>query len=221
MVFYQSPSAHGTLGGFVINPRNQSIGLLSCHHIIANGKKRPGDFLHTLLPTRAGVEKYPIARLGPSVFNEKADAAIGWLTDSTTAIARPKVPELTSTKVRTPKVGDRLTKIGYSSGITQGVVTELGYYPTRYGSQIVDMYAMYIEPVPGKNQGNPICQGGDSGAIWLDADTGAAVGLHFGGESNSAYGPNHAKACLMTHVLDALDVQLYLPQLQNKRKTHG
>ena len=42
---------------------------------------------------------------------------------------------------------------------------------------------------------------GDSGAVWLDPDTGEAVGLHVGGESFE-----YALACFLPRVLDELEV---------------
>ncbi len=70
---------------------------------------------------------------------------------------------------------------------------------------------MYIEPLSDEADQKVLCQPGDSGAVWYDENTGEAVGIHFAGESNSAYGPLHAKACFITQALEQFKLELYLP----------
>ncbi len=71
---------------------------------------------------------------------------------------------------REPAWGDVLEKSGRSTGLTRAMVDGIGLYE-GFSS------AIHLVPLPG--EADPmICRPGDSGAIWYDATTGEAVGLH-------------------------------------------
>jgi hypothetical protein len=56
-----------------------------------------------------------------------------------------------------------------------------------------------------------ISQGGDSGAIWVDENSGKGIGLHFAGEIGG--NPEQALAHALPQVLQYLNVQLPLQNI--------
>ncbi|BFM08636.1 hypothetical protein [Halioxenophilus aromaticivorans] len=202
----------GALGAFVTAPNTDQVGLISAAHVIANQKARRGDTLTVDVNTNTGLIKRAVARLDRRAFNNHCDAAIAWLEPGIQPYFQ--VPHLNTefTAVRDPKVGDILTKIGGRSGLRRGRVTAIGDYPTRYDGEIKNVRAMYLEPLYETDEHKVLSENGDCGSVWFDANTGAAVGLHFAGESFSAYGPLHAKACFLSTTLDQLQVSLCTAQ---------
>lgn len=200
----------GSLGAFVICRDSRKVGLLGSGHVLAHANARKNDAIHcniTRLPS--GLIQKNIATL--SKCEHKYDAAVAWLSDGVTPNTKIPPFDFGFIGYREPQIGDILAKVGYETGLTRAKVTAIGHYPTRYGTQIRNMHAMYLEPLYGTNEKKVISQNGDCGAVWFDETTGEAVGLHFAGESYSAYGPIHGKACFMTSVLESLNVGLYLP----------
>lgn len=73
-----------------------------------------------------------------------------------------------------PVVGQRVVKAGYATGVTEGVVDDVSGSDVR------------IVPPPGFPATYRLTATGDSGALWLDRDTRAAVALHRRGDAGSA-----------------------------------
>ncbi len=122
------------------------------------------------------------------------------------ALARPVDPEAFSAEIlnvgyvsgtRAPGLGMRVRKQGRTTGLTDGMVTLLNAtinvgYNTGQGPRTARFSGQVIT--------EPISQGGDSGSLVLDAESGHAVGLLFAGSSlASIFTPIDA-------VLAALDV---------------
>jgi hypothetical protein len=110
--------------------------------------------------------------------------------------------------VTMPILGMTVWKVGRTTGRTRGMIdgvrmsTLLNYGPA--GSKMMTD-VLRIIPLP--NAGNAeISMGGDSGAVWVDAESGKGVGLHFAGEIGEA--PEHALANDLQAVLTALNVLL-------------
>lgn len=70
-------------------------------------------------------------------------------------------------------VGMRVVKSGAETGVTIGIVTE-----------VTDTLITIVSP-PIVPDDYVLSDRGDSGAVWLDADTGRAIGLHFSGRDGN------------------------------------
>jgi hypothetical protein len=106
----------------------------------------------------------------------------------------------------TPAPRMRVTKSGRTTGVTWGIVSSI--LPGRMISYadglpriVRDIWAIEPELI-----GDRVSGRGDSGAMWLDAESRRAVGLHFAGESYPH--PPRALAMGMPAVLDALAVDI-------------
>jgi len=72
--------------------------------------------------------------------------------------------------LRYPRLDDVLEKSGRSTGVSRGRID--GMAPTFAGLRFV----FRLVPLPG--DAGPLCDFGDSGAVWYDPVTGEAIGLH-------------------------------------------
>ncbi|MCY7351039.1 MAG: S1 family peptidase, partial [Cytophagaceae bacterium] len=74
------------------------------------------------------------------------------------------------------RVGQRLIKSGRTTSLTSGLVEAFGNYPVPYPQGMCSIRGFLIRT---ENPGDarPIAVPGDSGDIWYDPQTGAAVGL--------------------------------------------
>jgi hypothetical protein len=102
-----------------------------------------------------------------------------------------------ATAIAEPIVGMRVTKSGLTTGVTFGVIDGV----TRREFTIV--------PDPDKMpRGAEISAGGDSGSVWLAADTSAAVGLHYAGELDPTPEGERAWAYRMVDVARELKIEV-------------
>jgi hypothetical protein len=107
-----------------------------------------------------------------------------------------------------PGLGMIVWKSGRSTGLTKGFVdgvkmTVTLNYPGVGDRLLKDVFR--IVPVPGSGPAE-LTTGGDSGAVWVDEESGKAVGLHFAGEIGDL--PEHALAHEILPVTRALNVRL-------------
>jgi len=199
----------GTLGGFVKDNQTGEMHILTNWHVAAEGGT-PGDAILQPGPYDGGTHPQDtVAILNRSVIDRRGDAAVAKLTG-----ARPfALDALVSGTViighRAVSIGDTLEKSGRSTGVTRGKVTMEGVYFLTYSIGRVGVQGFRIEPLVAGNPGDiEVSAGGDSGSIWYDPRTGVAVGLHFAGETSPNPGDEHAIACNIDEVLEALDVTM-------------
>ncbi len=93
-----------------------------------------------------------------------------------------------------PYLGMLVAKSGRTTGTTYGMIEGVGEKEFT------------IVPVPGHN--GEISSGGDSGSVWLEEKSHAAVGLHYGGERSSLPSDKRAWAKRITRVAGALNIVL-------------
>ena len=163
----------GTLGALMFDTQLQAACVLSCQHVLFGGAD-PVPGAAVVQPARAdhGADGDAFARL--SAFDPGTDAAIATL-DQDGAGMRPIDLAIFFSGVvlvgwREPQVGDVLEKSGRSTGLTRAIVDGIGFHEGLSS-------ALHLVPLPGADDptlGRP----GDSGAVWYDAATGEAVGLH-------------------------------------------
>ena len=92
-----------------------------------------------------------------------------------------------------PVEGMRVVKSGSATGVTEGIVQRIQGNTVR------------IEPLKGFPAAYELSQGGDSGALWIEQSTRAAIALHRKGETGQG---EFAEATAIGPVLTALGLTL-------------
>jgi len=106
-----------------------------------------------------------------------------------------------------PAIGMRVTKSGRTTGITRGMV------------EGVSTNEFTIVPIAGQWQ--ELSLGGDSGSVWLEEVSHAAVGLHYGGETSTAPADERAWAKRMTRVANTLNINPRRKAILSDTSTNG
>lgn len=108
----------------------------------------------------------------------------------------------------TPQLGMTVFKSGRTTGYTEGIIDGIQMTTTiNYGAAGTRtlQHIFRVVPLPGSASNVEISMGGDSGAVWVDQESGKAVGLHFAGEIGMA--PEHALANNITAVIQTLNIK--------------
>ncbi|MEM7147978.1 MAG: hypothetical protein AAF591_22935 [Verrucomicrobiota bacterium] len=207
----------GTLGAIVVGRNDGSIGALSNWHVLHGGLGSPGDAV--LQPGRADGGSNPrdtIGTLANSILNADGDAAVALLDESRGFKPNQFESGKVITESHTASIGEIVEKSGRSTGITRGRVDGVGRYFINYSVGRRGIDGFKIVPVDEDNPNDEeISEGGDSGSLWYSVDDGEGVGLHFAGETLAAPSAEHAIACHLPRVLDALEVDLAGPELRH------
>ncbi len=198
----------GTLGAKVIDRATGAEMILSNWHVLA-GRKNVKPGLPILQPgwidggTRVENTIAELSRwvLGPY------DAAVARVNGAR-KVKNETVEGRPINKVTVPKLGMKVWKSGRSTGLTEGFVdgvrmTAPILYP-GVGTRFLDGVFRII-PRPGSIR-DEMSIGGDSGSVWVDEESGAAIGLHFAGETGDS--PEHALAHDINLILDHLKVKI-------------
>ncbi|UCG24280.1 MAG: hypothetical protein JSW55_19530 [Chloroflexota bacterium] len=200
-------STAGTLGAKVVDLDDGQEMILSNWHVLA-GRRDVESGLAIWQPgwidggTRESNTIATLARwvLGPY------DAAVARLTGErqvTTKTLEGRPIE----DISEPRLGAQVWKSGRSSGYTEGFVDGIKMtVPLSYGPLGVHTLqrVFRIVPVVGGSY-REISVAGDSGSVWVDSQTGKAIGLHFAGETGDT--PEHALAHDIKPVLKRLRVR--------------
>jgi hypothetical protein len=178
----------GTLGALV--RKQGKLFVLSNSHVLArSGLASPGDNILYPAPGDGGVDPRDVAATLHSftpfvpggAFVNTADAAIA---EVVATLAGTAVTDLfraaTPLKLGTPRRGMKVVKRGRTSGDTESVVRDADF-----------RFAMTYDGVgsvgfTGQVRCKRFTKDGDSGAIVVDKETGAIVGLHFAGSSSAS-----------------------------------
>ncbi|WP_420641167.1 hypothetical protein [Candidatus Leptofilum sp.] len=133
------------------------------------------------------------------------DAAVAQLTNARDLLGAT-VDDDAIEDVTTPILGMLVWKSGRTTEHTKGFIDGVQMTTSiNYGAAGVRLIQDVVRIVPRLGAGNvEISMGGDSGSIWVDEDSGKAIGLHFAGEVGNA--PEHALACELQPVLSRLNV---------------
>ncbi len=178
----------GTIGAVVIDRATGDSLVLSNHHVFvrsrANGAR--GDWVTQPGTTAVGDR---IARVLRS--NRELDCAVAQLGNQREASRGIVGIPGGVTGVVPPAIGMRVIKSGAKTGRTEGVIDGVG------------THELSIVPA---SSGGELTKKGDSGALWLEASSHAAVGLHFAGEKPGQR--EQASAKHMTKVAETLKIRL-------------
>lgn len=184
----------GTIGLLVKDAESGQNYILGAGHVLAknaNGVFQPN---HSIAPQPVGRVK--------AVVSAPIDAAVA----SYGGRSGRNQPFGTNTQinsVRNPKKGEVLTVSGAFSGVANATVDWIGKKSIDYGNgnwRDIDGFQLSAPP-----SSPPLTLDGDSGALWFDT-TGAAVGLHVGGETKG--GKSWAFACNVQDAMTRLSVKL-------------
>jgi endonuclease G len=200
-------STAGTLGAKVIDLKSGDEMILSNWHVLAG---RPGakPGLPTWQPgwIDGGTnEDNTIAELTRWVLGPY-DAAVATLNGAR-RVTTKTLEGRSIVDVTEPKLGMRVWKSGRSTGYTEGIIDGIKMRVSiPYGELGVKRIesVFHIVPRPGAPK-TEISKGGDSGAVWVDDESGKAVGLHFAGERANL--PEHALANEIILVTRSLNVR--------------
>jgi hypothetical protein len=181
--------ASGTLGAIVFDRDDGSPLALSNHHVLMSGSvdamgeriSQPGSHL-------GRHEIGRIVRTSPYY-----DAAVATLSEG--VAHSTEVPEMPGgiKGVARPSLGMNVVKIGATTGLTRGMI------------ESVSLEGFTVIPVP-RQKWTEISSPGDSGAVWIDVASHAAIGLHFAGENSDAKRDERAWAMRADIVSDELDI---------------
>ncbi|RMG93300.1 MAG: hypothetical protein D6706_15495, partial [Chloroflexi bacterium] len=196
----------GTLGAKVFDADTGDELILSNWHVMA-GAPNVSQGLAIWQPGRAdgGNSADTFATLERWVLGPY-DAAVARLTGErpvlTTTVEGDAIEDAAK-----PQLGMQVWKSGRTTGRTMGFIDGVMMtVPINYGAAGVQPIHDVFRIVPLPDAGNvEISLGGDSGSVWVDAESGKGVGLHFAGEVGNA--PEHALAMDMVKVKEFLHIE--------------
>jgi hypothetical protein len=204
----------GTLGALVRDNDSGSLCILSNWHVLcgdtdaAAGDKisQPGPMDLGSNPARevALLERW--CRL-----SEQIDAAVARLDPGSATALQLFGTDIRPTGVVAPAVGMRVLKSGAVTNVTRAIVDGIGgSYQMDY-SQFGDeqrwIAGFRLVPDPAFPS-SALSLEGDSGSLWVEADSQRAVGLHFAGEDDESPLNDYALAQPIENVLAKLGVSL-------------
>jgi hypothetical protein len=203
----------GTLGAIVRDAKGAAF-ILSNWHVLAGGPEAaPGDQVVQPGPMDIGqAAANPVALLDRSLsMEEQLDAALARLVDDVAVDRTIFGLDFAPSAVAEPVLGARLVKSGAVSGVTEAIVDGVsGSYEIDYSSFGLNklwMRGCRLVKLSDSQEGS-VSEPGDSGALWVDADSHAAVGLHFAGEEGASPLNDYALAHDLPEVMQRLGVVL-------------
>ena len=167
----------GTLGCIGVDLAGNNW-IVSCDHVLGRPRQSPDaagndePILQSTLALGGGI----VARTRTGKMNRALDYAAAIIVPdvgvSTSVLEFVDPLQGTANAV----MGMRVVKSGAETGVTIGLVTD-----------VTDSLITIVSP-PIAPDDYVLSDRGDSGAIWLDAETGRAIGMHFSGrDGNMAY----------------------------------
>jgi len=205
----------GTLGCFVL--RGGAVQMLSNNHVLAgeNGAhlgdriQQPGALELVLEQVVAELSAFvpltftPEGQLGMDEGVNVVDAATARLTAGVDHLRAylPHHPVRAPGSVREPQLGERVYKVGRTTGLTRGQVSAVLVEAGPVGYDAGEAYFRRSFAVRGL-MGTLFSSGGDSGSAIVAAHDGALLGLLYAGNGVETY------ACPATEALSALEATL-------------
>lgn len=187
-----------TLGGIVQDAAGFRY-LVTAGHVLREGGSfqkgypvvHPGPL--DVIPGAPGA---PLIIARSETIHEGADVGVARLEPQTIAVDNTLSLGTVILAPQLPKTGDILQKKGRTSGTTRSQVLRIGLFGGVYPAALLG---------PCAGDALPIAAAGDSGAVWYDAQTKAAVAVHIGVDQNS--GNNVTIAAVLQTVLTRLKLR--------------
>lgn len=181
----------GTLG-FVGVAADTSLWIVSCYHVLCRiDADLPAGALEPIYYSTDLVRSMPLATLTPGRVNRTLDCAAAQIVNvpaigEILGIGRLAAP-------LAPQPGMRVLKSGAETGVSEGQIVSVT-------DQRVEIAPLNLPPR------FDLSGGGDSGALWVEAQANAPVCLHTGGNDWGA--PERAYAVPIPAVLEALKLDV-------------
>lgn len=190
----------GTLG-FVATTNDADRWIVSCYHVlVGRGRQISAGITESIV--------FPFEQAPQPVIGEITDATVDAIVDcaaarvvNTTAAGQILGLGKLTLPPRQPTVRMRVIKSGAATGLTEGRVDRVTTDARGLESVVIscpDFPADY-----------ELSKGGDSGALWVDADSLAPVALHLGGNARGQFASVEARPILQ--VLRALSPLQFVP----------
>lgn len=195
---------YGTLGAWVVDRDNHDISmLLSNWHVLRSSWIVPNG-LRILQPGRldGGQLTDVAATLTRDAMDAGLDAAVATLSGSR-ALSVEQMEIGPPRGVDKAMLGMEVVKSGRASDVTRGLVTDFDMV-VKLTYDGIPTLIRHVFVVAQLEPGTEVSRSGDSGSLWLDANAGNAVGLHFAGSDQ----PERGLAMDIRAVLNQLNVAL-------------
>ena len=197
----------GVLGALVIDEETGSAGILSNAHLLAGPDAKSGDLILQPSGAEGGLPyRDGIARLNRWIFNLDGDAAVATLTGERSWAA---IGSCCYSGVRSFRPGETLTMTGASAATVKAQAIAWGIYRIpfeRYSGLVDSVDVAGIHLTAERTSCSDLS--GAGGALWIDGDSGHAVGLHFGYGSDDQNRVQTMLACDLPHVFQHLGIRL-------------
>lgn len=210
----------GTLGIICVDNLTKKICLLTAHHVVSKS-------LFVIQPSNMNNDIFSIAKFTRS--DPSGDAAIFELiipefneisgrqiSNNIISFKHELFP--TNIVIRATRYAileEKLTKIGLTTGKTEGVVRGIGIYKHSQdyilqGKRVwIDGYWLEAQDVENKND-KEISFAGDSGSVWFDTSQTFGIGLQIAGDvANSAANQEFAIAQHLPEIMENLQIKLF------------
>ena len=201
----------GTIGLVVYDSLTGERCALSNFHVL--GMNREGTIRNSgdkiISPgTNDGGDHFrnSVGRLGRNVLNERGDAALVRIDHGIQVNPKTVGSEVEVKNTIPVELGMELEKSGLRTGITRGKVEGIGRYFVKFNHGRIGIDGFKL--VPADDMGQELSGKGDSGSVWYEPESGAGVGLHFGGELSSDTEQEFGLACHLDLVLNELNASL-------------
>jgi hypothetical protein len=171
MIVNATTERPGTLG-CIARDNQGAAWIVSCYHVLARVKGAISEFQDNEEIWQSTAEQggSKVAVTATAMADERLDVAAARVLDDVDVCG--DVLELHDVKgVGRAVEGMRVLKSGADTGVTEGTVTEV------VGSLVTIGVAEHMP------REYVLCDHGDSGAIWMDANTGLGVAIHFAGRN--------------------------------------
>jgi endonuclease G len=210
----------GTLGAVVWDRSDAEVCILSNWHVLCGSAACAlGEAIYQPGVYDGGTAADKVAELKRWRLDRDADAALARLIGSR-GYSRDILQLNPVVGIEeSPTLGMNVIKSGRTTGVTEGIIDGIGLSLTiDYGGGTVQTFHDQLHIVPGPPWPGvdvEISMGGDSGSVWVNKDTGKAVGLHFAGETDPSPTAEHAVANRMVQVAENLNIS-FVPLFRPK-----
>ena len=195
----------GTLGAKVYDATTREEMILSNWHVMVGAlSAQEGDPVWQPGRLDGGKQNDVIAHISRWVLGP-FDACVAKVVESRPVFSKT-LEDKPIEDVAAPRLGMRVWKsgrtTGYTEGFIDGIMMTISLNYSAAGTRQIQS-VMRVVPRPGAPPAE-ISLGGDSGSVWVDEESGKAVGLHFAGETGNQ--PEFAVANDITSVTKHLNV---------------
>jgi hypothetical protein len=204
----------GTLGAFIYGLDNEIPYVLTNYHVALNWTKSGGSGIDISQPAiyDGGSPDYDlIGKTKDYYLDNDGDVAIIALNGERPLNRATEITGISFYSVAEAQVGDLITKVGRTTGKTEGVVTSIGWQTTNYG--VLGNKTIWSHFVHKTDDYEVMDGHGDSGSIMYDSSSGIAKSLLYAGSTDFHYGIG----CSITTALQRLKCSI----TQNKTGTWG